>query len=254
MAATVTDQLHVLCGRVRSDWVGPSNVLAIGGVMKKPGRVRISPSLAISCLALFVSLGGTGYAVSRLPANSVGTAQLKRNAVTGTKVKNHSLRAADFAAGQIPAGRRGPQGPQGDAGPAGQQGVKGDPGATGATGAPGAKGDTGNTGAAGSAVAYASVAANGTVDTARSKGVVSVNRASGFAHFYCFDLATTPVNATATLDIVGGIASTEATDAIVQLPPDTSINACDASHKDALVVLQKDDGTQVDHGFWITFN
>jgi hypothetical protein len=44
---------------------------------------------------------------------SVGTAQLKPNAVTGAKVKDGSLTAADFGAHQLPAG---PQGPQGAAG------------------------------------------------------------------------------------------------------------------------------------------
>lgn len=33
-----------------------------------------SPALAISLIALAVALGGTGYAVTQLPKNSVGTA------------------------------------------------------------------------------------------------------------------------------------------------------------------------------------
>jgi len=39
-----------------------------------------------------------------LPKNSVGTAQLKKNAVTSANVKNRTLLAADFAKGQIPPG------------------------------------------------------------------------------------------------------------------------------------------------------
>ncbi len=65
----------------------------------------------IGMLALFIALSGTAYAAT-LPRNSVGTAQLKRNAVTGAKVKNSSLLAADFKAGQLPAGARGAQGAQ----------------------------------------------------------------------------------------------------------------------------------------------
>lgn len=41
---------------------------------------------AIGYLALFVALGGTSYAAVRLPANSVGTRQLKPKAVTWTRI------------------------------------------------------------------------------------------------------------------------------------------------------------------------
>ena len=57
-----------------------------------------SAATVIATLALFVALGGTGYAVTKLPSNSVGTAQLKKNAVTSAKVKDGSLRRADLAA------------------------------------------------------------------------------------------------------------------------------------------------------------
>jgi hypothetical protein len=72
---------------------------------------RPTPAMAVALLALFVALGGTGYAVSKLPANSVGSKQLRENAVTSSKVKNHSLKAVDFAAGQLPKGVQGPPGP-----------------------------------------------------------------------------------------------------------------------------------------------
>ncbi|HEX8742922.1 MAG TPA: hypothetical protein VF712_07295 [Thermoleophilaceae bacterium] len=41
---------------------------------------------AVAYLALFVALGGTSYAVSSLPANSVGTAQLRPGAVLAQDV------------------------------------------------------------------------------------------------------------------------------------------------------------------------
>ena len=51
--------------------------------MKRFYRSRPSPAMIVACLALFVALGGTSVAViSALPANSVGTAQLKNGAVT----------------------------------------------------------------------------------------------------------------------------------------------------------------------------
>jgi len=85
-------------------------------------RYLPSPAMAAACLALGVSLGGTGYAVTVLPKNSVGTAQLKNNAVIGTKVKNGSLRGVDFAVDELPAGAKG------DTGERGEKGDKGDPG------------------------------------------------------------------------------------------------------------------------------
>ena len=58
-------------------------------------RRRPSPALVVACLALAVALGGTGYAAIVLPANSVGTKQLKNGAVVATKVKMHSLDEAN---------------------------------------------------------------------------------------------------------------------------------------------------------------
>ncbi len=83
----------------------------------------------IAFLALFFALGtGAAYAGGHLGRNSVGTRQLKNNSVTSSKVRNHSLRAADFAAGQLPAGPRGETGAKGDLGPAGPRGEPGEPG------------------------------------------------------------------------------------------------------------------------------
>ncbi len=84
-------------------------------------------------IAVVIALGGTSYAISQLPKNSVGGKQLKKNAVTTAKVKNRSLLAKDFKSGQLPKGT------------------------TGVTGPSGPTGVTGNTGTAGSALAYAYV-------------------------------------------------------------------------------------------------
>jgi len=91
---------------------------------------RPSPAMVVACLALLVALTGTGVAaVSQIvPRNSVGSAQLKSNAVVSAKVKNRSLLALDFKAGQLPAGppgAAGPAGPAGAAGPAGPAGPAG---------------------------------------------------------------------------------------------------------------------------------
>ena len=87
-----------------------------------------------------------------LPKNSVGAGQLKKGAVTGLKVKDGTLVAADFKAGALPAGVQGPKGETGAPGAKGDPGAPGPKGDPGATGAAGPKGDTG---AAGSPVSAA---------------------------------------------------------------------------------------------------
>lgn len=109
---------------------------------------RPSPAMGVALVALFVALGGTSYAVTVLPENSVGTKQIQNDSVTRAKIahesitsvliKDGSLLARDFAVGQIPAGQMGPTGPAGPAGPVGP---------TGPQGPRGEKGDTGDTGA-----------------------------------------------------------------------------------------------------------
>ncbi len=64
-------------------------------------------------IALFVALSGASYAAIKLPINAVGTAQIKKDAVTSTKVKDGSLLAGDFKAGQLPAGAKGDTGQRG---------------------------------------------------------------------------------------------------------------------------------------------
>jgi len=104
---------------------------------------RPSPALVIALIALFFSLAGTGWAVTQLPPNSVGTPQLKANAVTGPKVKDGSLSTADFAAGTLRTGATGPAGPQGERGPRGEQGIQGEQGVQGLQGERGLRGEQG---------------------------------------------------------------------------------------------------------------
>lgn len=88
----------------------------------------------VAYLALFVALGGTSYAAIKLPANSVGTRQLKRGAVTAAKIKPHSLLLSNFKAGQLAAGAQGPAGPAGKDGAPGANGQNGTPGQSGTPG------------------------------------------------------------------------------------------------------------------------
>jgi hypothetical protein len=47
--------------------------------------------LVVSCVALAASLGGVGYAAVNMPANSVGTRQLRASAVTAAKLHANSV-------------------------------------------------------------------------------------------------------------------------------------------------------------------
>jgi hypothetical protein len=66
---------------------------------------------SIALIALFVALGGTGYAATQLPRNSVGSSQ----------IRDHAIRPADISQ-SVRNELRGPQGAQGPAGPAGPSG------------------------------------------------------------------------------------------------------------------------------------
>jgi hypothetical protein len=95
---------------------------------------------AVALTALFVALGGTSYAAVKLPAGSVGSRELKKEAVTLPKVAPAARRALHGDAGPAgpagPAGAAGQAGSPGDTGPAGPQGPAGNDGAGGPAGAP----------------------------------------------------------------------------------------------------------------------
>ena len=114
---------------------------------------RLPIALSAAAVAVVV-LGATplGYAAKRLvlPPNSVGTAQLKKGAVTAAKVRTHALTAADFAPRQLAGGPAGPAGDPGPQGPAGAPGARGPAGSKGPQGPRGLTGPQGATGAPGS--------------------------------------------------------------------------------------------------------
>jgi hypothetical protein len=102
--------------------------------MKRFRPHRPSPAMIVAVLALVVAMGGSGYAAIKLPKNSVGSQQIKANAVNSSKVAEGSLRVGDFQAGQLPAGPKGDQGIQGIPGVQGTPGVQGIPGGQGIQG------------------------------------------------------------------------------------------------------------------------
>src|ERR1700755_226048 len=107
-------------------------------------RRHLTYANVAASLALFLALGGAAYAATQLPKNSVGTNQIRKEAVTAAKI-------AEKARQQL-QGARGPQGPQGPQGKTGKTGAKG------ATGARGAQGNTGAPGADGTGPAFEAVA------------------------------------------------------------------------------------------------
>lgn len=58
--------------------------------MRRP-RGNLTYANVVSTLCLFLILGGGAYAATKLPANSVGTKQIKNGAVTGAKIDLASL-------------------------------------------------------------------------------------------------------------------------------------------------------------------
>ncbi len=129
-------------------------------ILKRVKRLfRGSPyANVVATLALIAALGGTAYAATALPKNSVGTKQIQKEAVTGPKiakgavtskqVKTESLKANDFAKGQIPPGPEGKQGPAGKEGPEGKEGPAGKEGPEGKQGEEGPQGEPGTAKAA----------------------------------------------------------------------------------------------------------
>ena len=65
-----------------------------------PSRFRLSPALVISVIALFVALGGVGYA-----AATVGTDDIQTGAVTSPKIHNAAVNTQKLAAGAVGNGK-----------------------------------------------------------------------------------------------------------------------------------------------------
>ena len=132
-----------------------------------------SPSTIIASAALFVSLGGTGYAVAKLPANSVSSAQIRNGSIKAADLaqpirpakSSRAFRAAvadvvtDPSSGlQITVkSEKGDKGDKGDQGPA--------------SAVPGPQGDQGPTGAQGPTRGFAHITADGQLISGESRGV-----------------------------------------------------------------------------------
>jgi hypothetical protein len=132
-------------------------------------RRHLTYANVAASLALFLALGGAAYAATQLPKNSVGTNQIRKEAVTAAKIAKKTRQQLQ--------GRRGPAGQQG---PQGKTGAKGGTGAKGAVGARGAQGNTGAPGVDGTGPAFEAFA-KPTAPTAIGTGtqVVGLSLAPG---------------------------------------------------------------------------
>ena len=64
-------------------------------------RRRLSFANVMSVIAVFIALGGSSYAISKLPKNSVGKKQLKASAVTTAKIKKFAVTKAKIKDGAV---------------------------------------------------------------------------------------------------------------------------------------------------------
>lgn len=108
-------------------------------------RHKLTYANVVATIALFLVLaGGTAFAAKEvLPKNSVGSSQIRKEAVTPAKLSKASKAALVGSTGA--AGPVGPQGPKGDPGSSGERGPEGAPGPkgdSGTAGEPGAPGAT----------------------------------------------------------------------------------------------------------------
>lgn len=65
---------------------------------------KLTYANVMATIAVFIALGGASYAAIKLPKNSVGAKQLKKNAVTPTKLSKASRQALQGPAGPSGAG------------------------------------------------------------------------------------------------------------------------------------------------------
>jgi hypothetical protein len=152
------------------------------------GFLRFLRGNAIGMLALFIALGGTTYAATALPKNSVGTKQLKKGAVTKAKINKKTIKQLK--------GNTGPAGPQGPAGPAGPTGATGAQGPQGIQGPPGPVGTVATLAdhrfaimwTSGTAAKYAAIRGDASIRDTNDAGLVVTKVGTGA---YCIQ-ATSP--------------------------------------------------------------
>ncbi len=166
--------------------------------MLRAPRQHMSYANVMATVAAFIALGGVGYAAVKLPRNSVGSAQIRAkavtgsklgaNAVTGAKVLDGSLGPADFKGAAV-----GPSGPQG---------------AAGVPGIPGVNGSAGGSGARGPSDAYYAFDATSAVDTKTLSLPLTAGKYTVSASMQAGTATATRTDASCLLDAVADAAHT----------------------------------------------
>lgn len=98
-------------------------------------RTHLSYANVMATVAIFVALGGTSYAATKLARNSVGSTQIQSKAVGSSELKSRAVSASKLRSGAVTAtklsrsarrslrGAQGPAGAIGAVGPAGPSGL-----------------------------------------------------------------------------------------------------------------------------------
>ena len=196
--------------------------------------------MIVAIVAVFVA--ASGLAVAAIPS---------RNGVIHACYKKTGGALRVVSGGKCPKGSRALAWNQ--RGLTGGRGATGPPGSTGPQGTPGAKGD------AGTAVAYARVAADGSLEPGdggkQNKNVVSANIQKADTGVYCFGgLPFGVASAMVSPDSAGDQNGAVFTSVAVQRG--ITLGTCDANHQQARVTTIVDAGTAVtrtDHRFQIWF-
>lgn len=165
-------------------------------------RRKLDYANVMATLALFVALGGSAYAATRLPKDSVGAKQLQKNAVTTAKVKNGAITGQKIklsTLGTVPSASS-----AATAGSAGTAGTASNANALG--------GQPASAFAASTVVRSATISAVGTLVTAKSDGVGPNNFLHTGEGVYCLKgLSPAPHTAVASVDLTAEQGSTVAT-------------------------------------------
>lgn len=209
--------------------------------MRRLARIpRPSPAVIVAIVAVFVA--ASGLAVAAIPS---------RNGVIHACYKKTGGALRVVSGGKCAKGSRALAWNQ--RGLTGGRGATGPPGSTGPQGTPGAKGD------AGTAVAYARVAADGSLEPGdggkQNKNVVSANVQKADTGVYCFGgLPFGVASAMVSPDSAGDQNGAVFTSVAVQRG--ITLGTCDANHQQARVTTIVDAGptvTRTDHRFQIWF-
>jgi hypothetical protein len=207
-------------------------------------RDRLSYSNLASSAALFLALGGGAYAATS------GALVSSSGVVKGCVPKHGGPLQVVRSGKRCPKGlvslvfnTKGQPGAQGSTGPKGSSGSPGSPGSPGGTGPQGIQGT------AGSAVAFARVAANGTLDVAHSKNITA-SALSSITGVYCITPSVPVSNVVVSVPHNGGDPG-ELAQAGINANGDPETTACSTP---SWVAIRSASGTNENHIFYVVFN